>query len=93
MIQITAKVLNVRDVEKRQGRSGDFELQGLMLQPENDGPQRESLYGTLFGQNIDVFQQQEIHSGDRIECGLVFQTSERNGFVSNYIEITNPRKL
>ena len=91
MIQITAKVLRVSDVIKRQGRLGDYEMRGLMIQPE--GKERQSLYGNLFGQNIDVFQQQEIHSGDRIEAGLVFQTSERNGFVSNYIEILNPRKL
>lgn len=91
MTQITAKVQRIADKQTRTGRMGDYEVQGIMLQPE--GEERQSLYGTLFGQNIDVLQQQEIHGGDRMECGLVFTTSERNGFVSNYIEITNPRKL
>ena len=91
MIQITAKVTRIAEKQTRQGRSGDYEIQGVMLQP--DGDERQSLYGSLFGQNIDLLQQQEIHSGDRIECGLLFTTSERNGFVSNYIEIVNPRKL
>ena len=91
MIQIKAKVVRIADRQTRQGRLGDYETQGIMLQPE--GEQRQTLYGTLFGQNIDVLEQQDIHAGDQMECGLVFTTSERNGFVSNYIEITNPRKL
>lgn len=91
MTQITAKVMRVADVQRRQGRMGEYMTQGVMLQPE-DG-ERQSLFGTLFGQNIDVFRQQGLAGGDRVECGLVFTTSERNGFVSNYIEICNPRKL
>lgn len=91
MIQIKAKVVRIADRQMRQGRLGDYETQGIMLQPDEE--QKQSLYGTLFGQNIDVLGQQDIHSGDHMECGLVFTTSERNGFVSNYIEIVKPRKL
>ena len=91
MMQVTAKVVRVADVQTRQGRMGEYKTQGVMLQPE--GEERQTLFGTLFGQNIDLFSQQGLAGGDRVECGLVFTTSERNGFVSNYIEICNPRKL
>lgn len=91
MTTVRVKLLRVGDVQTRQGRMGEYQTQGIMVQPE--GAERQSLYGTLFGQSIDVFRLTGARSGDTIEVGLVFTTAERNGFVSNYIEIVNPRKL
>ena len=86
------KIIRIGKVEERQGRLGTYKSQGLMLDVSTEGGPRQSLYGTLFGQHIDVLASLSPQYGDTLEFDCVFTTSERNSFVSNYIEILNPRR-
>ena len=93
MMTIKAKIARIGEVETRSGRMGDYQTQGMMLDVTGDDGVRQSLYGTLFGSHIDTLAAQGLRGGDRVEVGLRFTTSERNGFVSNYVEFINPQKI
>ena len=90
-MKVIAKIMRLGDIQTRQGRLGEYQTQGVMLQMGGD-EERQSLFGTLFGQNIDVMRATGLRAGDMVETDLVFTTSERNGFVSNYVELRNVRK-
>ena len=81
------------EVVTKQGRLGTYQTQGIMLDLTVEGGPRQSVYGTLFGQHIETARALGLQFGDRVEVDTVFTTSERNGFVSNYVEFVNPRKL
>ena len=91
-MKLRAKIQRIGQVETKQGRVGDYKTLGQML-GFDDGGQRQSLYGTLFGTQIDTFAALDVDYGSEVEFDLVFTTAERNGWVSNYIELRNPRKL
>ena len=86
---VKGKIVRMDDVRTRTGRMGDYRTQGVMLKPE----EKQTVYGTFFEQAIDVAKSQGLRSGDTIEVELVFTTSERNQFVTNYVEFVNPRKV
>lgn len=92
-ITIEGKIERLGDVVTRQGRMGDYQVQGVLLQVNDDGEQRQSIYGSLFGQSIEELKSSGAKAGDRMKADAVFTTSERNGFVSNYVEFQNPCKL
>ena len=87
------KIIRIGKVEERHGRLNVYKLQSLMLDvtPE-DGAPRQSLFGTLFGHHVDTLAALAPQYGDTLEFDCVFTTSERNSFVTNYIEIENPRR-
>jgi len=87
------KVIRMAEVVTKQGRLGAYQSQGIMLDLTVEGGPRQSIYGTLFGQHIETARALGLQFGDRVEVGTIFTTSERNGFVSNYVEFVNPRKL
>ena len=87
------KIVRLGNVETRNGRMGTYQTLGMMLDLTGDDGVRQSVYGTVFGQSIDVVQALNLQFGDRVEVETVFTTSERNGFVSNYVEFRNLRKL
>ena len=84
------KIVRLTDVQERTGRMGSFKAQGMML--ELGSNPRQQVYGTLFGQHIDTLKALQLRYGDVVEVDTVFTTSERNGFVSNYVEFVNPRR-
>ena len=85
--------MRLGNVETRNGRMGTYKSLGMMLDLTGDDGVRQSVYGTLFGQNVDLVQALNLQFGDRVEASTVFTTSERNGFVSNFVEFRNLRKL
>lgn len=93
MKQIQGIIERLGDVQTRQGRMGEYKVQGLLLRVNDEGQPHETLYGSLFGQHIDTLAALAVHGGDRIAVDCMFTTSERNGFVSNYVEFRNPQRL
>ena len=87
------KIVRLGKDETKNGRLGEYHTQGLMLDLTGDDGVRQSVYGTLFGQSVDMAKALNLQFGDRVEVETVFTTSERNGFVSNYVEFRNLRKL
>ena len=92
-MKLTGKITRMSEVATKQGRLGTYQTQGIMLDLTVEGGPRQSVYGTLFGQHIETARALGLQFGDRVEVDTVFTTSERNGFVSNYVEFINPRKL
>ena len=60
------------------------------MQPE--GEERQSLYGTIFGFEVDKFKELGLQVGDKVEAELLFSTTERNGYVNQYVEFRNVTK-
>lgn len=89
-VTIKGKMVRLADRQTRQGRLGAYETQGMMLELEREP--RQQVWGTLFGSHIDTLGALQPRPGDELEVDCVFTTSERNGFVVNYVEFQNPRK-
>ncbi len=87
----------VQPVKTIAGRNGEFESQGLRLAIEEAQPDgstyRHFLYGRMFGPHLDNFKAGAYHAGEEIEVDAYFSTTERNGYVSCYIEFRNPHRL
>ena len=92
-MRLQGKITRLADVETRRGRMGDYQTQVVMLDLTGGDGLRQSLFGTLFGTSIDALSATGARVGDTVEVDVLFTTSERNGFVSNYVELRNPRKL
>jgi len=92
-MKLKGKVVRMTAVEEREGRLGTYQKQGMMLDLTEEGGTRQSVYGSMFGLHIETARALGLQFGDRVEVDTVFTTSERNGFVSNYVEFVNPRKL
>ena len=93
MTQMTGTIERLGDVATRQGRMGEYKTRGVLLRTSEEGEARETVYGSLFGQHIDTLAALNAKFGDRIRVDALFTTSERNGFVSNYVEFRNPQLL
>jgi len=91
MYKMTGKLVRMTDIVNRQGRLGTYATRSLIL--ELGGEPRQTVFGTFFGSHIDTLGALDLRYGDELEVDCVFTTSERNGFVSNYVEFQNPRKL
>ena len=92
MIQLIGTIERMGEVKSKQGRMGEYKVQGLMLRISIEGEAHETVYGSLFGPHIDTLAALKPQFGDRIAVDALFTTSERNGFVSNYVEFRNPQK-
>lgn len=93
MNTLTGTIERMGDIVTRQGRMGEYKVQGLLLRCNEEGEPHETVYGSLFGSHIDTLAALAPKFGDRIRVEALFTTSERNGFVSNYVEFRNPQKL
>jgi len=88
-MHVTGKIVRLGEVQTRQGRAGDYQVQGVLLELAQEP--RQQVYVSLFGTHLGAFRAQQPCFGQQLEGDLVFSTSERNGFVSNYVELQNPR--
>lgn len=86
----TAKIKYIKPEREVNGRFGSYKSQGVLLEWHDENDQRQSAYGTFFANHLDAFQLLNAKAGDMLTVDLVFSISERNGFVSNFIELRNP---
>lgn len=92
MTHLEGRIERLGGAETRHGRMGDYVVQNLLLRLDADDV-RETVYGTFFGQHVDALAASGCAVGDRMGVDALFTTSERNGFVTNYVEFRNPMKL
>lgn len=88
-MHVKGKIVRMGQVQTRQGRAGDYQVQGVLLELAQEP--RQQVYVSLFPPHLGTFQAQQPCFGRELEGDLVFSTAERNGFVSNYVELQNPR--